>query len=89
MKYRIKNNLICEEIDDEIIIFDKDKEEFYEFEEVGSFIWKLIDGSDFTEIVQNVCDEYHMNFEVVKCDIQEFLDDLVSKELIYLLEKGG
>ena len=86
MTYKKKENLVCEQIDDEIIVFDTDVEQFYEFDGVGSFIWSIIEDISLEGITQKVCDEYDVDEDTARSDIITFLEDLLDKKLVYRTE---
>lgn len=86
MTYKKKENLVCEQIDNEIIIFDTEVEQFYEFDGVGSFIWHIMEDTDLENITQQVCDEYDIEREIALADITTFFEDLLDKNLIYQTE---
>ena len=86
MTYKKKENLVCEQIDDEIIVFDTDVEKFYEFDGVGSFLWNTMEDTDLENIAQQVCDEYDVEKETALADITTFFEDLLEKNLIYRTE---
>ncbi len=86
MKYKKKENLVCEQIDDEIIVFDTEAEQFYEIEGVGSFLWENFEDTDLEVIAQRVCDEYNITKEIALADIMDFFNDLLGKKLIYQIE---
>ena len=86
MNYKKKENLVCEQIDDEIIVFDTDVEQFYEFDGVGSFIWNIMENTNLENIAQCVCDEYDVGKEIALVDITTFFEDLLEKNLIYRTE---
>ena len=86
MTYKKKENLVCEQIDDEIIVFDTDIEKFYEFDGVGSFLWSTMEDTDLENIAQQVCDEYDVEKETALADITTFFEDLLEKNLIYRTE---
>ena len=51
--------------------------------EVGVSLWKMLQNEvTFDELVQGVLDEYDVEPAVAREDIQEFLDQLVSKGII-------
>ena len=84
MTYKKKENLVCEQIDDEIIVFDTDIEKFYEFDGVGSFLWSTMEDTDLENIAQQ--DEYDVEKETALADITTFFEDLLEKNLIYRTE---
>ena len=84
MKYfKIKNNLVSEDIDDEVIVFDVENEKFYEFEGIGSFIWKRIDGNSVDSIIEAICREYDIDKKTALEDALSFINDLSKKQLIF------
>lgn len=86
MTYKKKENLVCEQIDDEIIVFDTDVEQFYEFDGIGNYLWNIMEDTDLENIAQQVCDEYDVEKETVLADITTFFEDLLEKNLIYQTE---
>lgn len=60
-----------------------DLESIYSTDEVGSLIWKLIDGQTAVErIVAAVCELYDVTDEQVTKDVDEFLEALQAAGLI-------
>lgn len=86
MTYKKKKNLVCEQIDDEIIVFDTDIEQFYEFDGVGSFLWNIMEDTSLENIALQVCGEYDVEKETALADIAIFFKDLLEKNLIYQFE---
>ena len=86
MIYKKKNGLVCEQIDDEIIVFDTKKEKFYEFDGVASLIWSIMVDYELEDIAKQICDVYDVTKEIAISDISSFFEDLLSNELI---EKKG
>lgn len=57
--------------------------------EVGVSLWKMLQNEvTFDELVQGVLDEYDVEPAVAREDIQEFLDQLVSKGIIGVEDAG-
>lgn len=77
-----KEDLVSEQIDDEIIVFDVVNEKFYEFEEVGSLIWSQIEDKNLNEIIDTICNEYDIDKETVRKDTLSFISDLTDKLLV-------
>ena len=75
MAYRI--------IDNEAVIVSPMESEVTILNEVGAFIWKIIDGSqDTAQIAKELCREYGVSEEEAKRDIEEFIEDLMNKGLV-------
>lgn len=83
MFYKKRSNLICEEIDNEYIIFDPDNEQFYELDSLGSLIWDCVETKCSSDIVQTICNEYAVDADNLEADIAEFINDLIALHLIH------
>ncbi len=81
--YKKKNGLVCEDIDDEVIVFDVENEQFYEFGGIGSFIWNRIDKNSVDSVAEVVCSEYDINKKTALDDVLSFITDLLEKQLIH------
>lgn len=57
--------------------------EVFELDEVGEIVWESIDGqTPVNHIVSKISDMYQMEATVVKRDVENFLQELLSKQLI-------
>ena len=57
--------------------------------EVGVSLWKMLqDEVTFDDLVQGILDEYDVEEDVAREDIQEFLDQLVNRGIIEAEEIG-
>lgn len=86
MQYRKKETLICEQIEDELIIFDTEKEHFYEFDDFGAFVWNLFEKLSFDDLIQRICSEYDIDNDTVAKDMCEFFNVLENNGLVYKIE---
>jgi hypothetical protein len=80
--YKKREGLVCEQIDEEIIIFDTISEQFYEFEGIGSTVWNYLDKNTFDDIINLVCSRYAVDRNTAISDTQEFIDSLIEENLI-------
>ena len=85
---RITKEFVLREIAGDYIIIPTGKTVFdfnglITLNEVGVSLWKMLQNEvTFDELVQGVLDEYDVEPAVAREDIQEFLDQLVSKGII-------
>lgn len=79
------DRLAYKTIGDETIILDtKLNQQVHQLNELGSFIWNLCDGEhEVSEIIELVCAEFEVSSTVATADVQEFLDELEQKTLLY------
>ncbi len=65
------------------ILFDPASGDYFEINEVGLTIWKLVDGQKAIEqIIEELTDHFDADDEDLTKDTAEFVEDLISKRLI-------
>lgn len=71
------------EIADETIFMADEGDELHTLDEVGSFIWKAIDGNKSLLIILNeICDEYDVERDVAENDLKKFIGELTEKGIL-------
>lgn len=74
-------------IDGETVILHRDVGKYYGLNEVGTFVWELIqEPRSVDELCQEVTEEYDVEPERCRNDIKELLVDLAEKNLVQLTE---
>ncbi|MBC1604427.1 PqqD family protein [Listeria rocourtiae] len=59
------------------------KNKAYCFKEIEEFIWKMVDGkTNFEQMVHAITQKYNVEEEVASADLKNFLESLLSKDLI-------
>ncbi|MEE9501668.1 MAG: PqqD family protein [Candidatus Aminicenantaceae bacterium] len=87
-----KNDFVTRNIKDETIIVPvkgdvSDLDSIYTLNEVGSFVWNLLDGqTSVGEIVDAVCSEYDITPEEAQKDVKELIGSLEKAGLIHSSE---
>jgi hypothetical protein len=82
------NNFVTRDIAGETIIVPvrssaSDLDSIYTLNELGTKIWKLIDGrTSVQQIIDTLCKEYDVATEVAKKDVEEFLHSIEVAGLI-------
>lgn len=83
MKYKVKKGLIFEKKGKKIVIFDSEKSEIYELNEIGSLILKEIKNKKSTEkILDFLIKNYKVKKTKVINDIVLFINMLKKMEII-------
>lgn len=76
-------NLVTRDIDGEVVIMIPAKGKVLALNEVGSFIWNRINGSNSIEDILNaVCHEFDVNREQAAVDVDDFITLLYDKNLL-------
>ncbi|MBC8359485.1 MAG: PqqD family protein [Candidatus Aminicenantes bacterium] len=89
MCYKKENDFVTRNIKGETIIVPvkghvSDLDSIYTLDEVGTFIWQLLDGqTSIKQIVKNVCNEYAISPEEAEKDIIELVGSLEKAGLIH------
>jgi hypothetical protein len=77
------DGLSVRELGDTIIIINENGDELHSLDELGSFIWKVIDGrSSIQDILNKLTGEYEVERLRAKEDLNKFLTLLSEKKLI-------
>ncbi|MGB2763668.1 MAG: PqqD family protein [Candidatus Aminicenantaceae bacterium] len=91
MCYKKESDFVTRNIKGETIIVPvkghvSDLDSIYTLDEVGTFIWQLLDGqTSIKQIVKNVCNEYDISPEEAEKDIIELVGSLENAGLIHAL----
>ena len=71
------------QIEDTVFVMNPDTSELHSFNEVGRRIWELTDGSrTVAAIFEAIAEEFEVDAQTAQDDALEFLDELLSKDLI-------
>ena len=90
-----EESLICRvseqvfsEIDNEIIMLSISKGEYYNFDEAGSTIWKMLEKpTTIKSLVLKLLCIYDVSNDICKTDTKSFIGELIEKELIYVVDE--
>lgn len=70
-----------------IVLDTKMNKEVHKLDEVGTFIWSLLDGHrSMNQICDLVISEYEVDIEECSNDLKEFVEQLKSKNLLEIVE---
>ncbi|MCL2591896.1 MAG: PqqD family protein [Defluviitaleaceae bacterium] len=80
----IKNqDFECEYVDGLAYLFNIKEGIGYDFSEVTSDIWMLVDSKSVDEICDILHDKYDVEKTLLKKDIQSFVDECINEGLLY------
>ncbi|MBE9549388.1 MAG: PqqD family protein [Proteobacteria bacterium] len=75
-KLKISNDVLSQEVGGETVLLDLQSENYFGLDEVGTRFWQLLqEGNDQSQIVGQLQDEYDVEEQQLKQD----LDDLIKK----------
>jgi hypothetical protein len=79
----IVSGLCIRELGDAVIIITENGDELHSLDELGSFIWRAVDGvSSVQNILDKICNEYEVDRSQAEEDLKKFLSALKDKNLI-------
>ncbi len=83
MKYKHQSHVVFTELNGEIAILNSKTGIYFTLDDVGAFIWQLLNQPmDEMGLTKLVTDEYEIDEETAKQDIQELLQHLIKEELV-------
>jgi len=78
-------DIIASEIDNEVVMMDKNFEQYFGLETIGARIWKLLDKQHTAnELSEELIEEFNVSQEQCLADIMPFLTELVERELLVI-----
>lgn len=87
MKYQLTNKQMSSVMGNEVVILNHADGVYYGLEEVGAFVWEQIQAQplSFDEIVEKVCENYEVEHDICKADVEKLLDDLIREKLVEMV----
>jgi len=83
MIFRMRQDLLIERFDDQVLLFNPEKNLPYVLNRVAAYVLMNTDGNKSQEtIAENICAEFDVEFHQALEDIKSIYNDLIEKELI-------
>lgn len=87
MSYKKRSDLALKMIGDQLVIIDsKIGKAVHRLNDVGVFIWELIDKSSTEELLSSLVNEFEVDEAEAKADLKQFISEL---EALHLIEKNS
>ena len=82
--------MVTSNIDGEIVMMSVESGEYYGLDEIGSRIWEIIENKiKVDELITRLLDEFEVDKTICENDTLDFLNELLSKNLISLVSNGN
>ena len=83
-KWQVSQEVLSSKIDDEIILMSIKADAYFGIDPVGSQVWEILSKHPLTtnEIVQLMMEDYEVDEETCRADVQAFIDDMYARKLI-------
>jgi hypothetical protein len=77
--------MVTSNLDGEIVMMSVENGEYYGLDETGTRIWELLEKTiTVDELINSLINEFEIDRETCKHDTMEFLEDMISKNLILI-----
>lgn len=81
--YKIAENVLFQEIDGEAVLLSLDEGCYYGLDEVGTRVWRMLDeDTEPAQMVAKIVEEYDVEPEQARRDLDALIDDLEKSGLI-------
>jgi hypothetical protein len=82
-RFETRESLVLEEIDDEVVILDLQKNVYFGLNEVAKLVWRGLERDQtIGEIVDELVEQFDVEREVLTCDVHAFVGEALENELI-------
>jgi len=82
-KLKISTDVLSQEVGGETVLLDLQSENYFGLDEVGTRFWLLLqEGNDLSQIVGQLQDEYDVQEQQLKQDLDDLIKKLVGAGLI-------
>jgi len=87
MKYQLTSEQIASKVGGETVILNHNKGAYYGLDEVGVLIWDALEQGPQTvdSLCKIVIDEYSVDEQTCKVDIDTLLKELISERLVEVI----
>ena len=82
--WQVSKKVLSSKIDEEVILMSIEADSYFGIDPVGSRIWELLSKQPATinELVQILVEEYEVDEQTCRKDVQAFIDDMSARKLI-------
>ncbi|KYJ86412.1 PqqD family protein [Sulfurovum riftiae] len=87
-KITFAETVFAQEVDGEMVLLDMASENYFGLDEVGTSIWQAIEACEggLQCVLERLLDEYDVEEEVLKKDLDDFVKKLLESGLIEVKE---
>ena len=87
-RWQVSQEVLSSKIDEEIILMSIKADSYFGIDPVGSQVWEILSKKPSTtnEIVQIMMEDYEVDEETCRTDVQAFIDDIYARKLIEIVD---
>jgi hypothetical protein len=77
------NDVLCESLENEIVLFQLSSQQYYSLGAVGAHVWKLLgESGDVATVAKQLCDAYTGEPAAIIGDFHELVSEMLSAGLL-------
>ena len=81
--YQRSSEIIASVIDNETVMMDKDFENYYGLQAIGTEVWSLLESpASVEEIAKSLVQRYDVSLEQCIADLKPLMEDLIENKMI-------
>jgi len=85
---KIQPDVLSQTVDNEVVLLDLKHELYFGLNEVGARLWQLaLDGHDLEEIYSIIGNEYEVEADTLKQDLDQLIAELEKTDLVRVIEE--
>jgi trimethylamine:corrinoid methyltransferase-like protein len=89
-KFVQNSEIVFSQMDDEIVMMDLEKGEYYGISPVGSRIWELVETPrTMPDICTTLCKEYDVSHEKCTKEVLDFIIEMTEKNIITTIDESS
>lgn len=82
-RFRASDQLLSSQVEDELVMLDIDRGEYFGLNAVGSFLWEqLAEPTTGSELSERLIEAFEVDSATSEADVAEFLQSLLERGLI-------
>ena len=85
IKRYVNTEVLSSRIDEEVVLMSMEAESYFGLDPIGSRIWELLSQQPSTanELVVMLMKEYEILEDTCRTQVRQFIEDMLTKKLIY------
>jgi len=81
-----KEEILSSDMDGETVMMSVENSEYYSLSPVGTRIWEIVEKEiTYKDLISQLMSEYSVDIDTCKSDTEEFINELINKGLIELV----
>jgi len=81
-----KEEILSSDMDGETVMMSVENSEYYSLSPVGTRIWEIVEKEiTYKDLISQLMSEYSIDINTCKSDTEEFINELINKGLIELV----